>query len=79
MAIRKIYKVKRTRRSLFVSTNDYLKFVTEEVVKYIDTPKDKRKEQRKRRKNERAPFLSRWFGIIPFAIAMSMKKRNKRK
>ncbi|MDQ0161366.1 YqzE family protein [Aeribacillus alveayuensis] len=61
-----------------MSTNDYLKFITEQVIKFMDTPKEERKIQRKKRKSENPSFLNVWFGIIPFSIALSIKKRKKR-
>lgn len=62
-----------------MSTNDYIKFVTEQVVKYMDTPIEERKQQKKQRKNEKTPLLMRWFGVIPYALSMSMKKKKKSK
>ncbi|WP_243386348.1 YqzE family protein [Bacillus kexueae] len=60
-----------------MSTNDYLKFMTEQVVKYMDTPKAERKQMKKKKKTEKSPLLFRWFGILPYAIGMSVKKKNK--
>lgn len=50
------------------SSNDLIKYVTQEVVRYIDTPKQHRKEKVKEN------FSSRWFGMIPFSIKMLFKK-----
>jgi hypothetical protein len=59
-----------------MSTNDYVKYVTQRIVSYMDSPKDQRKSLREEKKQNRTPFLNRWFGIIPFAV-MLMFKKNK--
>ncbi len=51
--------------------------MTEQVVKYMDTPKAERKQMKKKKKTEKSPLLFRWFGILPYAIGMSVKKKNK--
>jgi hypothetical protein len=60
-----------------MSTNDYVKFVTQQIVSYMDSPKEKRKSNKQERKNKRAPFLNRWFGVLPFAFKL-LFRRNKR-
>jgi hypothetical protein len=61
-----------------VSTNDYVKFVTQQIVGYINQPKEERKQKRIQRKMEQSPFVNRWFGILPFALRLLIRK-NKRK
>ncbi|MED3571657.1 YqzE family protein [Cytobacillus praedii] len=51
-----------------MKSNDYVKYITQTVVKYIDQPKDERKKSRLEKKNAKEPFLLKWFGIIPYAI-----------
>ncbi|MDZ5471024.1 YqzE family protein (plasmid) [Bacillus sp. 31A1R] len=58
-----------------MNTNDYVKYITQTVVKYIDQPKDERKKLREQRKNEKETFLFRWFGIIPYAFLGMRKKK----
>lgn len=58
--------------------NDYVKFMTQEIVQYMDKPKDDRKKQRQQKKRERQPFAVRWFGVLPYALIM-MKRRQKNK
>ncbi|MDY0405592.1 YqzE family protein [Virgibacillus sp. 179-BFC.A HS] len=56
-----------------MSGNDYIKFLTEQVVSYMDAPKDKRLERKNKRKAQ--PQISgRWFGMVPLAIRLFMKK-----
>ncbi|WP_047980093.1 YqzE family protein [Ornithinibacillus contaminans] len=56
--------------------NDYVKFMTEQVVSYIDLPKEqrqKRKSDSKAQKNQ--PMLgNRWFGVLPVAIKSIFKR-----
>lgn len=59
-----------------MSTNDYVKFVTQQFVRYIDKPKEERKQQRRQRKEERDTFVQRWFGVIPFAVMMWYRKKK---
>ncbi|PTX65030.1 YqzE-like protein [Melghirimyces profundicolus] len=61
-----------------MSTQDYLKFLVQEMVKYMDTPKDQRKEQRIMRRDQRLPWIYRWFGIIPFGMKMYVEKKKPR-
>ncbi|MCD7033132.1 YqzE family protein [Metabacillus sp. GX 13764] len=60
-----------------MSTNDYVKYLTQQFVKYMDTPKEKRMEQKKLRKDERLPAVNRWFGILPFGVMLLFKNRRK--
>ncbi len=55
-----------------MSTNAYVKFVTEEVVKFLNSPKDERKG---RRGGEKQVFHDRWFGLLPFTFKLLLKRR----
>lgn len=59
--------------------NDYVKFMTEQVVKYLDQPRDERKKQRQQKKEfkkqQKQPFLYRWFGVIPYAIILLFRRK----
>ncbi|ASA95487.1 MULTISPECIES: YqzE family protein [Anoxybacillus] len=59
--------------------NDYVKFMTEQVVKYLDQPRDERKKQRQQKKEfkkqQKQPFLYRWFGVIPYAVILLFKRK----
>lgn len=56
-----------------MSTNNYLKFITEEFVKYFNNPKEIRKKRREE-KQEQTIYSNRWFGVIPFSFKMFLKK-----
>ncbi|GGN63916.1 MULTISPECIES: YqzE family protein [Oceanobacillus] len=59
-----------------MSTNNYLKFITEEIVKYMNSPREERKERRKTDKQEESVVLNRWFGILPFSFKLFIKGRR---
>lgn len=58
-----------------MKTNDYIKYLTQTVVKYAEQPKEERIRNKQERKAEKSSFLFRWFGILPF-VFMSMIKRK---
>ncbi|MBY0122410.1 YqzE family protein [Bacillus sp. S/N-304-OC-R1] len=62
-----------------MKSNDYVKYITETVVKYIDQPKDVRKRTRLERKDQKEPFLYRWFGLIPYILYYSLKRKKESK
>lgn len=59
-----------------MKTNDYVKYLTQTVVKYIDQPKDERRKIKQAKKEAEATFLFRWFGIMPFMLMSSIKKKK---
>jgi hypothetical protein len=59
-----------------MKTNDYVKYLTQTVVKYIDQPKEERRKMKQAKKEAEATFLFRWFGILPFMLMSSIKKKK---
>ncbi|MEC5422267.1 YqzE family protein [Virgibacillus sp. C22-A2] len=57
-----------------ISGSDYLKYMTQQVVAYLELPSSERKERRKVQKLKRPLYTSRWLGIIPFALKVFMRK-----
>lgn len=53
-----------------MSSNDLVKFITQEFVKYMDTPKSSRREKQKEK------WSTRWFGMIPMSINMMFRRRR---
>ncbi|GAB7386783.1 hypothetical protein BSNK01_06190 [Bacillaceae bacterium] len=51
-----------------MKTKDYLIFLTERLVTFLETP---RKERGRRVKE---PWSTRWFGMIPFSLKMLLRK-----
>lgn len=65
---------------MMMESSDYLKYMTERVVSYLDnTAADE--EAKPDRKISREPWLSRWFGVLPIGLMMwwgnKMDKKNK--
>jgi YqzE-like protein len=60
---------------MVMKTNDYVKYLTQQFVKYYDQPKDERKKIRLERKVGRPDLVYHWFGVLPFALSMLFKKK----
>ncbi|WP_085991917.1 YqzE family protein [Oceanobacillus senegalensis] len=56
-----------------MSGNDYIKFVTEQVVSYLDLPVEERKKRKSQQKEETS-ISNRWFGVLPFVLKSLRKK-----
>ncbi len=56
---------------------ELVQYITSKVVSYIDTPKEVRKRNRKQRTTKQ-DWLSRWFGVVPFALSMWFNKSRKK-
>lgn len=57
-----------------MKTNDYIKYITETVIKYAEQPKQERKRMKEERKLERAGLLFQWFGILPYLFGWRSRK-----
>lgn len=51
-------------------TEDFVKYVTVQLVKYIDTPKEVRRQHRAIRKEMREHWSVRWFGMVPLSLSI---------
>ncbi|MED4453510.1 YqzE family protein [Metabacillus fastidiosus] len=61
-----------------MSTNDYVKYVTQQLVKYMDTPKEERKQKKEEKKTvDVQPYSNQWLGILPFAFKLMVNKKKK--
>jgi hypothetical protein len=60
-----------------MKTNDYVKYLTQTVVKYIDQPKEERVRVKMAKKDEKEPFVYKWFGILPYLFYNNMKKKKR--
>ncbi|GFZ77625.1 YqzE family protein [Compostibacillus humi] len=56
-----------------MSSNDYIKFMTQQIVSYLDTPKEER-GRKKNSKTGQQVYGNSWFGILPFVLKMYRKK-----
>ncbi|ADV93210.1 MULTISPECIES: YqzE family protein [Bacillus] len=59
-----------------MKTNDYVKYMTQQFVKYIDTPRDERKERKEVRKETKTPASQQWFGILPYGFRLWLKRKK---
>jgi len=69
-----VHAIKNKGGASFMSTNNYLKFLTEEIVRYFNHPKDERKKKRKDERQTKAFYMNRWFGLLPFSFRLFIKK-----
>ncbi|OEH92879.1 YqzE family protein [Bacillus solimangrovi] len=60
-----------------MSANDYVKFVTQQIVSYMDQPKEERKRLKNEKSQNRQPRMNRYFGMMPFAVSMMFNKKKK--
>ncbi|MFS8631573.1 MAG: YqzE family protein [Bacillales bacterium] len=60
-----------------MKTNEYVKFITETVVKYMDQPKEERKKIRLKKRESKQEFLFRWFGMIPYCLPLKLRQRKR--
>lgn len=58
---------------------DLVKYITEQVVQYIDTPREQRLEDKRRQSEARPDWRSRWFGMLPMSLGMLLGRRGGRK
>lgn len=58
--------------------DELVKYITQQVVTYMDTPKDVRRKQRqeKRTSRQEAPWVSRWFGVLPISLRLWFRSRK---
>ncbi|WP_078597096.1 YqzE family protein [Evansella clarkii] len=63
-----------------MKTNDYIKYMTQQIVSYADLPKEERLAKREEKRSARQPGIYHWFGLLPYAIMQPLKsiKRSKR-
>lgn len=56
---------------------EIVKYMTQKVVQYIETPSDLRKAERLARKQRSEPWQTRWFGMIPMSLSMLFGRRRR--
>lgn len=52
--------------------DELVKYITERVVNYVETPKEIRKERSRSKPKE--SWSNLWFGMIPFSVGLWMKQ-----
>ncbi|MFC4388547.1 YqzE family protein [Gracilibacillus marinus] len=58
-----------------MAKDEYVKYVTQRVVKYMETPKAERKKIKTEKKETRSQS-SHWFGVLPFAFRLFLQRRK---
>ncbi|WP_280768416.1 YqzE family protein [Salipaludibacillus daqingensis] len=59
-----------------MKTNDYVKYMTEQFVSYVDQPKERRQERKEQKKNDKPPMSYRLFGMIPSSLHIYWKNKR---
>jgi len=61
-----------------ITGNEYLQYLTEQLVEYIDKPAEERKQAKKIAKAQKEQWLLRWFGAGGMGIMLWWNKRINR-
>ncbi|SFA71308.1 YqzE-like protein [Lentibacillus halodurans] len=59
-----------------MSLNDYIKYLTQQITSYIDTPIEEKREKRLKNKEVPPVYSNRWLGVLPFAFKVAKKKTD---
>lgn len=54
-------------------SDELIKYITQRVVSYMDTPRDERRRSKESVKVKRGRWDVRWFGMMPLALAMWLR------
>ena len=60
-----------------MSGYDYIRYLTERMTTYLDTPRDKR-DGRANRTDKQAPHQNQWLGMLPLAVKTYFHKKQSR-
>lgn len=60
-----------------MSFQDLVKFLTQQLVHYMNTPKEARQERKGQKKKQQGHWKQHWFGMIPEALSMFFKKNHR--
>lgn len=59
-----------------MSADEYVKYVTENMLKYFLSSKEERKKLKRAKKTNKDSFSYRWFGIVSILISQKIKARK---
>lgn len=59
-----------------MSVNQLIQFITREILLFIETPVEERRKRKEIRREQRSPWSNHWFGAVPVAIGMLVKRRK---
>ncbi|WP_102027043.1 YqzE family protein [Salirhabdus sp. Marseille-P4669] len=57
--------------------NDIVKYMTQEVLKYMHLPKDEKQKRKMDKKQYKSNRSTRYFGVVPAAVKMMVKSKKK--
>lgn len=57
-------------------SEELIKYMTVQVVQYMETSQEDRKLNREKAKAAREPWLTRWFGVAPLGIALWWRSKG---
>lgn len=58
---------------------EYVTFVAERFVRFMETPPEERRRRRREARSRREPFLARWFGWALYGFLMQRRARRAEK
>ena len=56
-----------------MDSEDWIKYMTEKVVVFVDTPREIRKQNKAQLKRSKEPWLIRWFGMTGMGMMIWIK------
>ena len=62
-----------------MDSSEYLKYVTEKVVGYIDRNRSAEDEPAEPAKLSKEPWLTKWFGVAPLGVMLWWNNRSEEK
>jgi hypothetical protein len=62
-----------------MKSDDYVKYLTEQFVHYMNQPKDFRKQARAEKKQYKGLIRNELFGLLPDAISYTLRNWRRRK
>lgn len=62
-----------------MKSNDYIRFLTEEMMKYMNLSAEEKEERKQKKKTAQQLYSNKWLGVIPFSIqSWYQNKKNSR-
>ncbi|QAY65333.1 YqzE family protein [Paenibacillus protaetiae] len=55
--------------------NEYIKYLTQRFVTYMDTPRVERKQTKVQEKAEREHWVTRWFGVGAYGVVLWWRRQ----
>ena len=59
-----------------ITGQEYVQYITEQLVEYMETPVDERRQAKKAAKATKEQWLPKWFGVGGASLLMWIKKKE---